>query len=122
MFKKGYTMFITSWENDGDNYCTKQFHVESCNEVEFFLEFLKMFISDSLGNTTDTEVDMDTVLIITNKLLKKYNLKPWEDVDYLNDIVTDLLSCSEYLCFRVYESVEVYYFDKDIYPIYKEIS
>jgi hypothetical protein len=136
MFKKGYTMFVTSWENDGDYYNTIQYHVETLNEVKFCLEWLEIFTGRELPNgeyfnlgNSYAEVsgeDLQAALTYTNKLRAKYGFSPWKmdfsDEDYPDDMqfgemAYALLGGSTDYCYRVYESTEVYYFEKDVSPL-----
>lgn len=46
MFEAGYTILVTSWENDGDNYKTTTFSGLTAEDVKFYKFILKHFESD----------------------------------------------------------------------------
>tara|TARA_Y100000034_G_scaffold87336_1_gene104765 strand:- start:5206 stop:5607 length:402 start_codon:yes stop_codon:yes gene_type:complete len=127
MIKAGYNLYIYSWENDLDNRNTIHYHTENKNEVRFILEFLELFRSQhdgrpgrkpGYGNRCDmSEADYQEVLEKANKLSEKYDLKPFEDRYHLGDFTYDLLGGSEWYVYRVFDTVTVYYMDKDIHPI-----
>ena len=134
MFKKGYTMCVTSWENDGDNYNTIQFHVETLNEVKFWLEWLELFKSGSragypegfnLGNAMG-DGKVKEAYDFTKKLAEKFELShlvefeknEWfNEESWMTDQAYKFMGGSEHYDFRVYESMEVYYFPEDVSPI-----
>ena len=60
LYKAGYTVRVTSWENDGDNYKTVDFHVGEKEKVDVVVKFANLFISNSnnpsgIGNLSDDE-------------------------------------------------------------------
>lgn len=111
---KGYTIFCTSWENDGDNYNTLKYTVETKEEALLINKICKeLFISRShnycgIGNTTDEE--------IFDKGIKSYiKDNPELTYDYIFNINKKLLGKSEYYYSRVYESSYIVYSPEDIY-------
>jgi len=63
IMQAGYTLEVTSWENDGDNYQTKRLHCKSLEEINAIEKMCKeIFVScnngdGGIGNTYD---DTDT--------------------------------------------------------------
>ncbi len=135
--KKGYTLSVVSWENDGDNYNTKIKTVETVEEAEALYKLMQLCRSKNrgdrncLGNTTDDNFSIGQKETLANffrenpaalKEFFKYN--PNLDVDdidddtyteYFDEIKGDLLGYSEYYLCRVMESCTVTYSPDDIY-------
>lgn len=128
MFKKGYMLAVTSWENDADNYQTNNIHVDTLDEVKFWLEWLHSDTCKSinngdggLGNLCDHEYDrfdFDPHVEHMAMLLNKHNVSYHKcDIDYFNSKYSEAMGYSGYYLYRIFESVEVYYFEKDIHPL-----
>lgn len=125
---EGYTLSVVSWENDADNYKTKNKTVKSIEEAESLYKLMQLCKSKNsgnrtgLGNTTDDNFNERQIETIVNFfqentiLLKDSNIK--EENDYINlfyDLTYDTLGSSEYYLCRVMESCTVTYSPSDIY-------
>lgn len=134
--KKGYTLSVVSWENDGDNYNTKTKTVETIEEAESLYKLMQLFKSNILGNSDRWSAKDLKVLgnffrenPIALKGFFKYNPDLHElfslnieDIDdeafaeyFDNYLKGDLLGYSEYYNCRVMESCTVTYSPEDIY-------
>ena len=47
---KGYTISVTSWENDGDNYATKSLTVETIKEAQNIHKLCTELFQDGCNN------------------------------------------------------------------------
>jgi len=143
VISKGYTITVTSWENDGDNYRTKSMTVESEDEAKAITEMCKTLFKScnnrgcGIGNMMDDEADQAKEVIaefmINHPVLIKEFLEEnpglidgldVEDIDEtsldrLADICmkynNSLMGGSECYYSRVCEKVEVTYSDKDVF-------
>ena len=134
--KKGYTLTVVSWENDGDNYNTNTKTVKTIEEAEAFYKLMQLCVSKNsnrkgLGNTTDDSFNTRQVKMIADFLrenpaaLKEFfeynpdldddNIDDEDYVVYFDEIKHDLLGSSEYYLCRVMESCTVTYSPNDIY-------
>lgn len=121
---KGYTITVTSWENDGDNSRTKSITVDS-KELAKALKDLcnNVFISGKkgIGNFNDVEEEEAKKIVIPymKKHPELYTDIKIEDDDHLYDICMEyayeLMGSSEWYICRVMESCMVTYSDKDIF-------
>lgn len=133
MLAAGYHIRIRSWENDADNYNTITIVTQNEDEVKFYAEWLPLFKTasnggidnDHFGNMGDwewTEEIAAHIRDLTNVLCRKYGLEEIEETEdglyHVGELVYDALGSSEGRAYRVFESMEVYYFEKDI-PEYK---
>lgn len=133
IIKKGYTIEVTSWENDGDNYRTKSHTVETIEEAKKIYKICtKLFISGSnnktsIGNSIDNEYS-DRIITFINKypeLFTDLNIdslnKDAEEEnydiieDYFRDLAYTLMGSSEYYNYRVCDQCDVLYSPNDIY-------
>lgn len=117
LFKKGYTLEVVSWENDGDNYKTKYYTVDT-KEKALGIKHMcdNLFQSDTgVGNSFDDENPEETIkeyfeehpfLVNANNLDNLY--------DYTSDLAYELMGGSECYMFRVCEKCTILYSDKDI--------
>lgn len=127
MIKKGYQLQITSSENDGDNYNTITLDGLEKDDVEFYINFLKVvrymeFENRYESDITDTEAEKfkDELLeIYDGNIPEKFN-ECYSDNIY--EISQKLLGYSECYTTRVYESHQVYYFPEDIADITNEFD
>ncbi len=112
---KGYTIEVTSWENDGDNYRTKRMTVESLEEAQKIKKIYKdLFVSGNngnggIGNSMDGEGDC----VIEEYIEENPEMKlTKEEIDNLS---WKLMGGSEFYDYRVCESVIVTYLEEDVY-------
>lgn len=131
VISKGYTISVTSWENDGDNYKTESMTVESKDEAKAIIKMCKkLFHSDNggIGNMMEDEGDKVNEMIL--KFLEKNpevketiiscNPKVKLNDNNISNFIMDkynynLMGGSEYYYSRVCEKTEVTYSDKDIF-------
>ncbi|BEH88054.1 hypothetical protein [Klebsiella phage phiKp_21] len=135
--KAGYTVSVTTWENDGDNYQTNDIVGLSKEDAKMFIDTLPIFKSvnskkKGLGNK---ELNINQYLgkfedlinnnIITVSFAEKYfgYINPNSDYDEDEQQDTIIEALSEILGYpveydygfiRVVEKVQVLYFDEDI--------
>lgn len=123
--KKGYTVTVTSWENDGDNYRTESETYQSKELVEAIVKMCKTLFAScnngdgGIGNTNEYETDNARKTIISymkaNPIL--YDNKKLSDAKLIDACMNynySLMGSSEYYYSRVFESLVVTYSDKDI--------
>lgn len=135
LYKAGYTVRVTSWENDGDNYKTVDCHIGEKENVDVVVKFANLFRSKNsnpsgIGNLLDDEIYEANYDLVT---FYEQNM-PWFCADIDLDGVTDedegnkiigncmldfagrlgLSGNSEYFATRVLEKIEVLYFENDV--------
>ena len=135
LYKAGYTVRVTSWENDGDNYKTVDCHIGEKEKLGVVVKFANLFRSKNsnpsgIGNLLDGEG------YEANHILGEFYEQnmPWfcadidldgvTDEDEENEIVGDcmldfarglgLSGNSEYFATRVLQKIEVLYFETDV--------
>jgi hypothetical protein len=140
--KKGYTLTVVSWENDGDHYNTNTKIVETVEEAEAYYNLMQLCKSKNrgigLGNSSNFSAAQKQLIIDffkenpillydyfkqsnveeffkKNLEVEKGELDEEEYVEYFQDITCDLLGSSEYYACRVMESCTVTYSPEDIY-------
>jgi len=112
---KGYTIEVVSWENDGDNYKTKTMTVETEAEARKIKKICSELFKScnngdgGIGNAMDGECEDVIEDYIEN------NPEMELTVEYIEDLVSELLGRSEYYDYRVCERVQVTYLDQDVY-------
>lgn len=122
--KKGYTIEVTSSENDGDNYKTRSMTISSKELALAILQMCKdIFVSCSngdggIGNMMDDDYH-DACGIIMNYVADKPILTEGltgEDdiVNSIMDINYALMSSSDFYYSRVFENGTVFYSPEDI--------
>ena len=110
-----YSLEITSWENDADNYVTKYIHNLKRNEVDCLLTLLSLFKNRKYTNMSiwsevgclfdELQEKFDTTI---SELKRGINLSDFLfDID-LDDFLDEVGMCSEEFRVRVLESVNVY--------------
>ena len=82
MFEKGYTLEVESWENDGDNYRTKYYHVDTIEGVDAIIKICdNMFdmsytpthsISNNIYNSFEDYEDIVKDFFEQNEDVRKY--------------------------------------------------
>jgi hypothetical protein len=132
LLKKGYTVKITSWENDGDHHHTEEYHTEDLEFTKALVRVCReLFCSSNngkkgLGNLCDGETTKYTDIA---ESYFENNPNLWEilfpddpfeavDEDDLYDMVTELsydcVGASEFYLCRVCEKVEVLFTPEDL--------
>jgi len=135
VINKGYTLTVTSWENDADNYNTKSVTVESKEKAKALYDLMQLCKSKNnqpkgvirLGNTGDSGFNKEQINLLynffkENPILLEEKLEDIEE-DELKDYIQDLfyrvenglLGSSEWYACRVMESCIVTYSPEDIY-------
>jgi len=113
--KKGYTIEVVSWENDGDNYKTNYLTVGSKEEALKIQKICKeLFCSchngeSGIGNSTDGE----TYGAIEDYL--EENPEIGFSVDRIDELASDLLGYSEFYDYRVCERSTITFLEEDVY-------
>lgn len=127
LYTAGYLIRVASWENDGDNYNTKEIQVDTEQEARDIVAFCNLFGSNSrdendIGNLCDDEHSVARPVLaafyFAHPNFVKVDLSRCEDeeeetdtiCDVMMDIAYDLgLRGGEYFYSRVCEKVEVYH-------------
>ena len=127
IINKGYTLKVVSWENDGDNYNTKQVTYDN---KELAIEVARMcttlFISCHNGNNGIGNTNEGDEKGAQEKVLKYMQEHPilWENDEVIDDDLVgycmevynyELLDGSEWYYSRICESVTLTYSKEDIY-------
>jgi len=123
--KKGYTISVTSWENDGDNYRTRTITVDDKDYALAILQMCKdIFVScnngdGGIGNANGGEEESEARDIIIKYGSDKPLINKGEtDIDNIHDIIMDinyvLMGSSEYYYSRVFETGFIYYSPCDV--------
>ena len=109
---KGYTFKVKSYENDGDNYATNFYTVESLEEAKLINHICKNLFPE-VGNTMDGE---------SGKIVKRYikeNFNLFDSIespiDFIFDLSSELLGSSDCYDFRVLNDFKILYSDIDIF-------
>lgn len=136
VINKGYTLTVTSWENDGDNYNTLSKTVATKEEAKAWYEMMQLCKSENnqpngvikLGNTDEISDKQSKVIIdfieqndlifqreILDEIKEEDNDVAEELEDWFFERAAELLGSSEYYMCRVMESCTVTYLPEDIY-------
>ncbi len=138
VINKGYTLTVTSWENDADNYKTIYSTVDNKEKAQALYNLMQLCVSKNnkpkgiirLGNTGEDGFNEEQIELLynffkNNPILLKEPLEDIEtmDEDELKDYIQDLfyeaenglLGSSEWYTCRVMESCFVTYSDKDVF-------
>ena len=130
VINKGYTLTVTSWENDGDNYNTLSVTVDSKERALALQGLVKLsdfstsHTERGLGNACEWESyheDLVKDYLINNPVIMPKSWTPinfededdWKDA--YNELTYDLLGSSEWYISRVHESSYITYSPEDIY-------
>jgi hypothetical protein len=129
---KGYTLTVTSWENDADYYNTKSKTVATLEEAKVWYEMMQLCKSENnqpagvikLGNTHDGFNSKQKEVV--KDFMKRHHkiLVPGDDIEanednleyWFCDLSGELLGHSEYYMCRVMESCVVTYSPVDVIP------
>lgn len=132
IISKGYTITVTSWENDADNYNTKSITVDTKEEAKMYYDMMQLFQSKNnqskevvkLGNVyeygdfSSKQLDVIYKFVEENPaLLKDEDIGSANDdqiVDWFMDIAYNLLGGGEFYS-RVMESCTVTYSPEDVF-------
>jgi hypothetical protein len=132
LYRAGYLIRVTSWENDGDNYNTKEIQVDTEQEARDVVAFCEMFGSSSrnehdIGNLCDGEDNATRpafrAFYFSHPGFVNLTLSDYEDEEEETDAICDAmmevayelgLNGSEYFYTRVCESVTVYRIPADV--------
>lgn len=122
--KKGYTLTVVSWENDGDNYNTITKTVDTIEEAKVWWNMMQLCSngSETLGNSYGEFSRKQQKIAIDFMNENRSILIPLEDrivddemlVDWFCDLAGELLGHSEYYACRVMDSCKVTYSPVDI--------
>ena len=130
--KKGYTITVESWENDGDYSQTREVTVETLEKAKALANICELAHRtknnrNGIGNTSEYDEEKCKDLILEffeneeNKVLLNDRCKTEDDyIDIFNDWAGDLLGYSEFYLYRVCDSYEISYTPEDVY-VEKEI-
>lgn len=134
MIPKGFQLRIHSWENDADHPGVETLDGLSKEDVKFYLDLLPLFDSQGASNGEGYGNGIDSDFVKVGKdVLEVYLRHPnvsktvkdsfeWlkevkeadEDEyvlsDGLREVIGDLLGCSEFYDFRVFDHAEVFEF------------
>ena len=126
VINKGYTLQVTSWENDGDSYQTKSKTVDTIEEVKLLHSLLQLCTSEnnnppgvirlgnSVGGFSEDQEDLLRGFFIENNIDFED-----EEGEYIHEAfmeeVGDLLGGSEFYTCRVFDSCSVTYSPEDVY-------
>jgi hypothetical protein len=133
MFKlasKGYTLHITSWENDGDDYKTKTYTVDTLEEAKNISHLChNLFksqnsseghignsVSDRRGEMEDVAESIISYMEENPHFLPELDREDHEGlVQHILDINTKLLGNSEFYICRVFHKLTITYSPEDIF-------
>jgi hypothetical protein len=131
VIKKGYTLTVTSWENDGDNYRTKTYTVGTLEEAEKLFKICSVLFKScnngegGIGNSVDGEGEQTIIDFIEDNsgffpdIVKpnEPNSEYWlaRATDEISNIAYMLMGSSEDYDFRVCESVTCFYSPDEIH-------
>lgn len=124
VINKGYTLTVTSWENDGDNYRTKHKTVDTIEEAKRLHTICTTLFKSrnngegGIGNSMEGE-ENDTILEYVENNKDLFPEFEGEEDDFIIDhilyLAYELMGSSEYYDCRVCESVVVTYSPTDFY-------
>jgi len=124
VISKGYTLEVTSWENDGDNNRTQHKTVDTIEEAKRLhticttLFKSRSYREGGIGNSMDGE-GYNTILKYVEKNKDLFPELEGEDDDFIIDhilhLAHELMGGSEYYDCRVCQSVIVTYSPEDVY-------
>ncbi len=132
LYHAGYLIRVTSWENDGDNYNTKEIQVDTEQEARDVVAFCEMFGSSSrnehnIGNLCEGEDNTARpafrAFYFSHPGFVNLTLSDYEDEEEETDAICDAmmevayelgLNGSDYFYTRVCESVTVYRIPADV--------
>lgn len=126
ILSKGYTIEVTSWENDGDNYNTKSITVDNRELAKAISEMCNTIFTShnnkecrGIGNGQNVK-DAEKIIIpfMKEHLIlcgDEINPKDKDLIDFCRELNFELMGSSEFYYSRVCESCTVLYSPEDIY-------
>lgn len=120
---KGYTITVTSWENDGDNYNTKSITVDSEEKAKVWYDMMQLCTSNKLGNSYggfNKKQEKNAISFIKEHheiLLPDDNIEENEEnlKDWFCSLAGTLLGYGEEYDCRVMESCVITHSPEDIF-------
>jgi hypothetical protein len=119
--KKGYTLSVTSWENDGDYYNTKENTFTNKEDAVLTARLLNEFISSICNDDYHHEEEI-VEYFSKNPEMRKLVLGDYEDEldenseeygeclsESLREYTGDFLGYSEWYTYRVPDNISLYY-------------
>ncbi len=120
MILAGYSIEVTSWENDWDFYNTKRIQGLTLNAVTWLVELAKLIQTRDRENRQDDLTQEEAEDWFTNIRAKvgcTYDLEEPnldETYDYITNLVYEMVGVGEYGGMRVLERYKVYYFAENV--------
>lgn len=122
-YKKGILVKVISWENDGDNYRTKEHIVDTIEEAQAIKRMCgKMFKSSwrdeyGISNECDKHIYQfkDKINFFMDQDEYFSNIEQDKRIPLVEKYSYNLMGGSEYYSCRVCESCELYEVEEDIY-------
>ena len=122
---KGYTLYITSWENDADYYATNDYTVDNKDLAKEILDLCNLCVSGSNNKTTvgngyaNSRQDLIVKFFKQHQLLSEYLEIDVNNKDSIMDafyeLTYDLFGSSEYYDCRAFSDATVIYSPVDVY-------
>ena len=122
---KGYTLSITSWENDADYYAINDYTVDNKDLAKEILDLCNLCVSGSNNKTAvgngyaSSRKDLIIEFFKQHQLLSEHLNIDLEDNDSILDafyeLTYELFGSSEYYDCRVFNSAVVMYSPVDVY-------
>ncbi len=109
---KGYTLTVSSWENDGDYSDTNEKTYENKEDAIAMARLLTNCIS---GIANDDEDHEEEILEYLEEHAESLGIKKTDVEKVTYDLVPTLLGSSDYYTFRVPETVTISYSPENIY-------
>ena len=107
--KKGYTLSVDSWENDGDHNSTSEKTYESKEKAIAVAKFLDDCINPISNDEDDHSEEVEEYL---KEHGEELGISSYSQAQ---DLAGDLLGWSEYYTFRVPNSITITYSVEDVY-------
>jgi hypothetical protein len=143
--RPGYLLKITTWENDADNYATKDLDGLTADEVRFYIMIAKCFYSGSnngrqtLGNTDVWSSYRNSSRSVDHNVYIDQKIQEWREAgnsvpeDWVRPDNGDDYFYVELLCelidtwgegemWRVFDSFEVYHVPHEIQEVTSEFK
>lgn len=126
IINKGYTIHVTSWENDGDNYETNTMTVATEEEAKMITKMCSTLFKScnngdgGIGNLMQDELVKASEIILdyvnsNPEILMGKKMDDEEIVEFIMEKYNyPLMGGSEWYYSRVFESYEVTYSDQDV--------